>query len=126
MPPIDDETRYRLLKLLEAQPELSQRELARAMDISLGKANYCLRALVEKGLIKARNFQASKNKRAYAYYLTPKGVQEKARVTAHFLKRKMTEYEELKEEIRRLKHEVSKQQDSKIDAIVDIAGEETQ
>jgi len=112
MPPLNDETRYRLLKLLEARPELSQRELARELDVSLGKANYCLRALVEKGLVKAKNFQASKNKRAYAYYLTPKGAQEKARVTARFLKRKVAEYQELKEEIRRLKQEVGKQWES--------------
>jgi len=124
MPPLNDETRYRLLKLLETRPELSQRELARELDVSLGKANYCLRALVEKGLVKARNFQASKNKRAYAYYLTPKGVQEKARVTARFLKRKVVEYQELKEEIRRLKEEVSEQRDSKIEVIADVAGEE--
>jgi len=81
---------------------------------------------VEKGLVKTRNFRASKNKRAYAYYLTPKGAQEKARVTARFLKRKVSEYQELKEEIRRLKQEVSKQRDSNIEAIVDVAGEETQ
>jgi len=126
MPPLNDETRYRLLKLLETRPELSQRELAREMDVSLGKANYCLRALVEKGLVKAKNFQASKNKRAYAYYLTPKGAQEKARVTARFLKRKVAEYQELKGEIRRLKQEVSKQRDSNIEAIVDVAGEDAQ
>jgi len=126
MPPLDDETRYRLLKLLEAQPQLSQRELAREMGVSLGKANYCLRALVEKGLIKARNFKASRNKRAYAYFLTPKGAREKARVTARFLNRKVAEYQELKEEIRRLKREVSEQRDSKIDATVDTAGKEMQ
>jgi len=102
---LNDETHYRLLKLIEANPQLSQRELADAMDVSLGKINYCLRAVIERGWIKARNFTNSPNKRAYAYYLTPKGMEEKTRVTARFLKRKMEEYEELKEEIKRLKQE---------------------
>lgn len=123
MPPIDDETRYRLLKLLETQPELSQRELARIMGVSLGKANYCLRALVEKGFIKARNFQASKNKRAYAYFLTPKGIEEKARVTARFLKRKMLEYEKLKLEIKVLKHEIDCGDDASTDKISRSSGQ---
>ena len=107
MPSIDDEIHYRLLKQLEANPNISQRELARELNVSLGKANYCLRALVETGLVKARNFKNSQNKRAYAYYLTPKGVEEKARITARFLKRKMLEYEKLKLEISALKREVS-------------------
>ncbi len=126
MPPLNDETRYRLLKLLEARPELNQRELANEMDVSLGKANYCLRALMEKGLVKAKNFQASNNKRAYAYYLTPKGVQEKAHVTARFLKSKMAEYRELNEEIRRLKQEINMQWDSNIEVTVDVVGKEMQ
>jgi len=125
MPPLNDETRYCLLKLLEARPELSQRELAHEMGVSLGKANYCLRALMEKGLVKVRNFQASKNKRAYAYYLTPKGAQEKARVTVRFLKHKVAEYQGLKEEIRRLKQEVGKLQGSNIEAGVDVVDEGT-
>lgn len=106
MPPLDDETRYRLLKLLEASPELSQRELARIMGVSLGKANYCLRAFIERGWVKAKNFTYSQNKRAYAYYLTPKGANEKARVTARFLKHKMNEYQDLKIQIEQLKQEV--------------------
>ena len=102
---MNDETHYRLLKLIEANPELSQRELANAMGVSLGKINYCLRAVIGRGWIKARNFTKSRNKRAYAYYLTPKGVEEKAKVTARFLNYKMAEYEELKKEIERLKQE---------------------
>ena len=105
MPPLDEETRYRLLKLLEQDPSLTQRDLAREMGISLGKLNYCLKALIERGWVKVQNFQKSNNKRAYAYYLTPKGMDEKARVTLRFLKRKLTEYEDLKKEIARLKKE---------------------
>lgn len=103
---MNDETHYRLLKLIEANPELNQRELANAMGVSLGKINYCLRAVIERGWIKAKNFTKSKNKRAYAYYLTPKGADEKAKVTARFLKLKVAEYETLKEEIERLKREM--------------------
>ena len=99
------ETRYRLLKLLHEQPEITQRELAGEMGVSLGKANYCLRALLDKGYIKARNFRNSRNRSAYAYILTPSGLTEKTRVTCRFLKQKMREYEELKAEIERLKLE---------------------
>ena len=98
--------RYRLLKLLEEDPNISQRALAQALDISLGKTNYCLKALIDRGWVKARNFVRSNNKRVYAYYLTPKGIDEKARVTVRFLKFKVDEYEQLKEEINRLQAEV--------------------
>lgn len=103
---LDEETRYRLLKLLEDKPELTQRDLARAMGISLGKVNFCLRALVEKGLVKAANFRSSPNKKGYAYLLTPKGIEEKAQVTLHFLQRKQAEYEMLRVEIAQLRLEV--------------------
>ncbi|MEJ2566937.1 MAG: MarR family EPS-associated transcriptional regulator, partial [Gammaproteobacteria bacterium] len=73
---MNDETHYRLLKLIEANPEMSQRDLADAMGVSVGKINYCMRAVIERGWIKAKNFSKSKNKRAYAYYLTSKGVEE--------------------------------------------------
>lgn len=106
-PPLDEETRYRLLKLLESKPELSQRELATEMGVSLGKVNYCLRAVMERGWVKVKNFTSNRNKRIYAYYLTPKGIEEKAQVTARFLKRKLGEYEELKREIDRLRSEVA-------------------
>jgi EPS-associated MarR family transcriptional regulator len=103
---LDEETRYRLLKILEANPELSQRQLAETLGVSVGKVNFCLRALLEKGLLKVRNFRDSNNKLAYAYYLTPKGAQAKVRATTQFLKRKLKEYEEIREEIEALKREV--------------------
>ncbi|MFA5913720.1 MAG: MarR family EPS-associated transcriptional regulator [Burkholderiales bacterium] len=102
-----EDTHFRLLKLLEASPELSQRDLARELGTSLGKTNYCLNALIDKGLVKVRNFRNSNNKLAYAYLLTPRGIDSKATITVQFLKRKMTEYETLKTEIAQLKREVS-------------------
>ncbi len=103
---LSDEYRYRILKHLEADPEISQRELAKALGISLGRANYCLKALIERGLVKANNFRNSNNRSAYAYYLTPKGFEEKARVTVAFLRHKLAEYEALKCEIDSLQSEV--------------------
>ncbi len=103
---LDDEMRYRLLKLLHDEPHKSQREMAEELGISLGKANYCLKALVGKGLIKARNFKNSENKKGYIYFLTPKGIEEKAKVTVRFLKRKIDEYETLTAEIEALRREV--------------------
>ena len=102
-----EEAHYKLLRLIEAKPDLSQRELAREMGVSLGKVNYCVNALIEKGLVKARNFRNSKNKLAYAYLLTPRGVEQKAAITAHFLKRKIAEYESLRSEIVELRREVA-------------------
>jgi EPS-associated MarR family transcriptional regulator len=102
---LTDEYRYKIFKLVEANPEISQRQLARELGISLGKANYCLKALMEKGLLKVANFRNSKNKVAYVYKLTPKGIEEKANVTVRFLKQKMTEYESLKAEIEFLRQE---------------------
>ncbi len=104
-PPLSDESQLRLLRLLECNPEASQRELAAELGISLGKTNYCLRALVERGLVKARNFKKSHNKTAYAYFLTPQGIEEKARVTLRFLARKQREYVALKAEIEELQRE---------------------
>jgi len=101
----DDNTSYGLLKNLEANPSLSQRDLAKSLGISLGKVNYCLNALVETGCLKVNNFRNSENKLAYAYLLTPHGVEEKARITIRFLKYKMLEYEQLRAEIRELKRE---------------------
>jgi len=103
---LSDEYRYKILKRLESEPEISQRELAKEMGISLGKMNYCLKALVEKGLVKVNNFRNSQNKKGYVYLLTPKGVEEKAIITLAFLKFKMAEYETLKDEIESLKREV--------------------
>ena len=104
--PIDEDVRFRLLRLLEERPDLSQREIARALDLSLGSANYVLRALVEKGQVKIRNFRASDNKLRYAYILTPGGLETKARLTAGFLKRKRAEYEALRAEIEALQTEL--------------------
>jgi EPS-associated MarR family transcriptional regulator len=105
---MDDAIRYRLLKLLDEQPHLTQRELAKAMGVSLGKANYCLRALIEVGMIKADNFKNAANKAAYLYTLTPRGVEEKTRVTHRFLKRKIVEYEAIRREIEELRADVQK------------------
>jgi EPS-associated MarR family transcriptional regulator len=101
------EIRYRLLKLLEKNPNLTQRQMAEKMGLSLGKFNYCLKELAKKGIVKIERFTTSDNKAGYIYLLTPKGIQEKTRITANFLKRKMDEYEQLKKEIRELRQEVS-------------------
>jgi len=102
----DDSTNYYgLLKTLEDNPSLSQRDLAKRLGISLGKVNFCLNALVEKGCLKVNNFRNSENKLAYAYVLTPRGIEEKARMTLHFLRRKVQEYEQLRAEIEELKRE---------------------
>ncbi len=103
---LDDPMRYRLLSLLEDNPELSQRDLAGKLGISLGKTNYCLKALIEKGWIKIHNFRNSRNKRAYLYKLTPAGVREKALVTRRFLALKLKEHAEITFQIEQLRHEV--------------------
>ena len=105
---LSDEYRYKILRLLEEDPQMSQRALARALGISLGKVNYCLQALIDRGLVKANNFKNSKNKQAYMYLLTPRGISEKARVTVRFLKYKMSEYESLQREIELLRQELRK------------------
>ena len=107
---LSEEVRYKLLKLLEPNPHLSQREVARKLGISLGKVNYCLNALVDKGWIKAANFKNSSNKTAYMYLLTPRGLEEKARVTARFLQIKMREYEALRAEIEQIRDEAARQE----------------
>lgn len=103
---IQEDTDFRIMRLLEENPELSQRELADKLGISLGGLNYCLKALMEKGLVKLENFQNSKHKLRYVYLLTPAGIAQKMAMTARFLKRKMEEYEALKNEIDALKAEV--------------------
>ena len=102
---ITDEYRYKILKLVEAKPDISQRELAKNLGISLGKTNFCLKALIDIGLIKATNFRNSQNKLAYMYLLTPSGIEEKSTTTIRFLKAKIKEYELLHEEIILLKQE---------------------
>jgi EPS-associated MarR family transcriptional regulator len=100
------EVHLRLLKLLEQNPGWTQRQLADALGISLGKTNYCLRALRDKGLIKWGNFSQNPNKLQYMHLLTPQGIAQKVRLTAHFLYRKEREYEELRHEIARLRAEL--------------------
>jgi len=93
---------YRLLKLIDQRPEISQRELAGELGLSLGKVNYCLKAFITRGLVKVNNFRRSDNKRAYAYLLTPQGLEEKARITVRFFRHVEAEYESLKQEMTRL------------------------
>ncbi len=100
-----DDITYRLLKAIEENPSQSQRELAHSMGISLGKLNYCLKALVDKGWVKANNFRQNPSKSGYLYLLTPAGIEGKAKVTLRFLRRKMQEYEQLKQEIEELRRE---------------------
>ena len=104
---LSDELRYKLIKALEENPNLSQRELSSLVGVSLGKINYCLKALVDAGWIKVVNFAASKNRSGYAYFLTPKGVKEKISVTVRFLNAKQEQYELLQKEIEKLKREVA-------------------
>jgi EPS-associated MarR family transcriptional regulator len=104
---ISDELRYRLLTYLNEHPEASQREVAQHLGVSVGKVNYCLRALIEIGLLKVRNFRKSKRKQAYAYVLTPIGIEEKVNVTMRFLRRKIEEYDALSQEIERLTRELA-------------------
>ena len=103
---LDETTHYGLLKTLEENPGLTQRDLAKRLGVSLGKINFCLNALVEKGSVKINNFRNSENKLAYAYLLTPSGVEQKARMTVQFLKYKVQEYERLRAEIAELQREV--------------------
>ena len=102
---LSDEMRYRMLKLLEANPGMSQREVARELAISLGRVNYCMQALIRKGWLKASQFRNSRNKVAYLYLLTPRGLEAKASLTVSFLKIKLREYEMLREEIAQIRRE---------------------
>ncbi|MCG6167581.1 MarR family EPS-associated transcriptional regulator [Leptospira sp. FAT2] len=106
---MDDALRHKLLRILEENPEVNQREISEILGISLGKVNYCLKALMDKGWVKAKNFKNSKNKLAYAYFLTPMGIEEKARITVRYLKVKMQEYEQIRKEIEELKKEVGEE-----------------
>ena len=106
MPALSDPQRLELLRLLHSNPQPSQRDLAQAMGVSLGKANYCLKALMEKGLVKLENFRTNPDKRRYAYLLTRAGMREKTRITVAFLGRKVAEHEVLEREIRQLRAEL--------------------
>lgn len=103
---MNEDVRFRILNILKDKPDLSQREIADELGVSLGATNYVLKALVEKGQVKVRNFRASNNKLRYAYVLTPSGIEAKARLTADFLSRKYAEYEALKAEIAALESDL--------------------
>lgn len=102
---LQEDVRFQLLRRLEANPGITQRELAEEVGVSLGAVNYCLKAFVERGLVKVQNFRCNSNKFAYAYLLTPKGALEKATLTGRFLKRKMQEYDALTAEIEAIRQE---------------------
>jgi EPS-associated MarR family transcriptional regulator len=102
---LSDELGYKLMRLLELKPELSQREVARELGISLGKVNYCVQALVQKGWLKATRFKNSENKAAYLYLLTPRGIERKASLTLEFLRIKTREYKVLRAEIELMRRE---------------------
>jgi len=103
---IQEDTYFRVMRILQENPDLTQRELAEKLGVSVGGLNYCLNALMDKGWVKMQNFQNSKNKFKYVYLLTPKGIAEKAVLTSRFLERKMREYETLKAEIESLHQDV--------------------
>jgi len=110
---LESEEALSVLREIEADPEMTQRALSLRLGLSLGKINFLVKALIEKGLVKAENFKNSKNKSAYLYTLTPRGLEEKTKATYHFLKRKIEEYENLEVEIKQLKKEAD---------VVDIPG----
>ncbi|NDR56617.1 MarR family EPS-associated transcriptional regulator [Aliiruegeria sabulilitoris] len=117
-----EDARFRILHLLQSNPEMSQRDLAAAAGISIGKVHYVLNAFVEKGLVKIGNFTAANDKRRYTYILTRKGLSEKAALTGQFFRRKLTEYEALKAEIEVLRLEMDKLGDSSLVELKDAAG----
>jgi len=114
---LDEESRYEILKRLESTPGISQRQLARELGVSLGKINFCINALIEKGLVKVNNFQNNPNKRGYMYLLTPSGIEAKAHLTLSFLRSKIQEYESLNREIESLRAEVARQERQKKQSI---------
>lgn len=104
---IQEDTYFRVLRILHEKPDITQREIAKLLGVSTSGLNYCLNALIDKGWVKVHNFSQSKNKFGYVYLLTPSGISEKAALTGRFLKRKLKEYEEMKAEIESLRSEVS-------------------
>jgi EPS-associated MarR family transcriptional regulator len=104
---LTDEIRLRILRELEREPKLSQRDLAHVLGVSIGKTNYCLRALVDKGFVKVENFRKSGNKLAYAYQLTPRGITDKVKLTRAYLKIKQSEYDSIRSEITELEKELA-------------------
>lgn len=120
--PYEQEIQYRLLKILSKDPNFTQREMAKKMGISLGKVNYCLSELAKKVFIKISRFKSSRNKIRYIYILTPRGLEEKARLTLSFLKRKTLEYKEISRQIRDLAREVEEErlEDISTNDILDV------
>ena len=111
---INQEIHLKVLRYLQDNPDATQRDMAKLLGISLGKVNYCIKALIDKGLVKTRNFNNNKNKRTYLYILTPKGIETKSGLTISFLKRKIQEYELLRNEIDNLQKEINKTDEIKI------------
>lgn len=103
---VEEDVRFRGLRILQKNPEMSQRDVAASVGISVGGAHYCLNALIDRGMVKVENFSAAQDKRRYSYILTPQGLAEKAVLTSRFLKRKMEEYKALEEEIDALQNEI--------------------
>ena len=101
------EIHLKVLREIEGNPEITQRELAQQLGVSLGKVNYCLKALIDRGWVKANNFRNSNSKAAYVYLLTPSGLEEKAKITVRFLKQRIQDYEQIKKEIADLEAEVN-------------------
>ena len=104
---LQEDTYFRVMRMLQANPDLTQREIAESLGVSTSGLNYCLKALINKGWVKVHNFGLSKNKFGYIYMLTPLGITEKALLTSRFLKRKMAEYDALRAEIESLKDETA-------------------
>lgn len=102
----------KILREIKENPEMTQRELSSRLGVSLGKVNFLLKALIQKGFIKADNFKNADNRIVYLYLLTPRGIQEKARITYHFLRQKMKEYNRLEAEIRQLAAEIEQRDDA--------------
>jgi|SRR5690554_5866965 len=111
---LTDEYRYKILRLIEANPQISQREIARQLGISLGKTNYCLKALIQVGMVKVGNFRNSKNKLSYMYLLTPSGIEAKSVIAMRFFKRKIEEHNALLKELNDLRKDIEQ---------IDISGE---
>lgn len=111
---LSEEMHYRVMRLLEANPGISQREAAHQLGVSLGKLNYCVQALIRKGWLKASRFKNSRSKAAYMYFLTPRGIEEKARLTVAFLQFKMREYEALRTEIELIRREVERRETGEV------------
>jgi len=111
---LQEDTNFRVLRMLQANPDLTQREIAQQLGISTSGLNYCLKALIDKGLVKVHNFSQSKNKFGYIYVLTPQGLAEKAQLTSRFLKRKLAEYDALQAEIAALQAEAEHSKTQKL------------